>query len=69
VQHGPWGARVVKHHSVPFLWCLLFGPVYFAAKGVWLHALIALLAALATMGLSWMVYHVLRQADRQSMTS
>jgi hypothetical protein len=56
VQQGPWGARVVKHHSVPFLWCLLFGPFYFAAKGAWIHAVIALLAALVTMGLSWLVY-------------
>jgi hypothetical protein len=50
----PW--QVVKHHSVPFLWCLLFGPFYFAAKGAWIHAVIALLAALVTMGLSWLVY-------------
>jgi hypothetical protein len=46
----------VERNSVPFLWCLLFGPIYFAAKGVWLHAVIALLAALATMGLSWLIY-------------
>ena len=46
----------VERNSVPFLWCLLFGPIYFAAKGVWLHAVIALIAALATSGLSWLIY-------------
>ena len=38
------------------LWCFLFGPFYFAAKGVWTHAFISAGAALATGGLSWIVY-------------
>jgi hypothetical protein len=34
----------------------LFGCVYFAVKGVWTHAIAALLLALATAGISWLVY-------------
>ena len=38
------------------LWCLLFGCIYFAVKGVWTHAVAALLLALVTGSLSWFVY-------------
>lgn len=38
------------------LWCLLFGPAYFAVKGVWTHAAASLLLAIPTAGLSWLVY-------------
>lgn len=38
------------------LWCLLFGCIYFAVKGVWTHAVAALLLAILTAGLSWLVY-------------
>jgi hypothetical protein len=38
------------------LWCLLFGCIYFAVKGVWTHAIAALLLALVTAGISWLVY-------------
>ena len=31
-----------------WLWCLLLGPVYFAAKGIWFHAAASLLLAIAT---------------------
>lgn len=37
-------------------WVLLLGCIYFAAKGVWTHAVAALLAAIVTGGLSWLVY-------------
>jgi hypothetical protein len=37
-------------------WVLLLGCIYFAAKGVWTHAVAALLAAVVTGGLSWFVY-------------
>jgi hypothetical protein len=42
--------------GTPWIWCLLFGCVYFAAKGIWTHAVAALLLALLTAGLSWLVY-------------
>ena len=39
-----------------WLWCLLLGPVYFAAKGIWLHAAASLLLAIGTGGVSWFIY-------------
>jgi len=42
--------------GTPWIWCLLFGCVYFAAKGIWTHAVAALLLALLTFGLSWLIY-------------
>ena len=44
-----------------WLWCLLFGPVYFAAKGIWGHAAISLLLAILTsyvfgFFISWFIY-------------
>ncbi|MGD9724777.1 MAG: hypothetical protein AB7M05_08615 [Alphaproteobacteria bacterium] len=38
------------------LWCLLFGCVYFAVKGVWTHAVAAFVLAVLTVGLSWLIY-------------
>src|ERR1700722_6463009 len=38
------------------LFCLLFGPLYFAGKGVWTHAVISLVLALVTFGISWLFY-------------
>jgi hypothetical protein len=40
----------------PWVWCLLLGPIYFAAKGIWLHAATALLLAIGTGGFSWFIY-------------
>ena len=31
-----------------WLWCLLLGPIYFAAKGIWIHAATSLLLAIGT---------------------
>ena len=42
--------------GVPWVWCLLFGCIYFAVKGIWTHAVAALLLALLTAGFSWLVY-------------
>jgi hypothetical protein len=39
-----------------WLWCLLFGCIYFAIKGIWTHAVAAFVLALLTFGLSWLVY-------------
>lgn len=35
---------------------LIFGTVYFLYKQLWLNAIISLIAAIATVGLSWFVY-------------
>jgi hypothetical protein len=42
--------------SAPWLWCLLFGFLYFAVKGIWTHAVASLLLAALTAGLSWLIY-------------
>lgn len=42
--------------NAPWLWTLLFGPLYFAAHGVWSHVLISFVCAIVTVGLSWLVY-------------
>ena len=42
--------------SRPWLWTLLFGPSYFAAKGVWHHVALGALLGFATCGWSWFVY-------------
>lgn len=30
----------VEKASVPWLWCFLFGPFYFAVRGIWPHAIV-----------------------------
>jgi hypothetical protein len=35
---------------------LLFGPFYFAIKGIWSHAIISFVLACATVGISWLIY-------------
>jgi hypothetical protein len=42
--------------GTPWIWCLLFGCIYFAVRGVWTHAVAALLLAVITAGFSWLVY-------------
>jgi uncharacterized membrane protein len=42
--------------GTPWLWCLLFGCIYFAVRGIWTHAVAALLLAIFTWGLSWLIY-------------
>ena len=42
----------------PWLWTLLFGCFYFAAKGIWTHAVISGFLAVMTGGLSWLVYPI-----------
>ena len=39
-----------------WLWVLLFGGIYFLAKGVWTHAAASLATACVTFGISWLVY-------------
>ncbi len=42
--------------KLPWLWCFLFGFLYFAAKGIWTHVFISFFLAICTLGLSWLVY-------------
>jgi hypothetical protein len=46
----------IERVSLPFLWTLLFGPLYFAVRGVWTHAIASLVLAVLTFGLSWLLY-------------
>ena len=39
-----------------WLWCLLFGLLYFAYKGAWRHAAIHLFFTMASFGLAWLIY-------------
>jgi hypothetical protein len=39
-----------------WLWCLLFGFIYFAVKGVWSHAVVSFVLAFITVGVSWLIY-------------
>lgn len=38
------------------VYTFFFGPLYFALKGVWTHAIVSLGVALLTMGFSWLIY-------------
>jgi threonine/homoserine efflux transporter RhtA len=42
--------------SIAWLWCLLFGFFYFAVKGAWRHALLGIIFAVLTAGISWLIY-------------
>lgn len=39
-----------------WFWTLLGGPIYFAVRGIWTHAVVSVLAVLCTFGISWLVY-------------
>ena len=42
--------------ALSWLWCLLFGPLYFLVKGNIFHALISLFLAILTLGISHLLY-------------
>lgn len=54
----------MSHREVPttggggltWLWCFLFGPLFFLSKGIWLHAALSFIAASCTFGLSIFIY-------------
>jgi hypothetical protein len=50
-QHG-----YVETFTAPWLWTLLFGPLYFIYKGIWTHAVAALILVLVTAGISHLFY-------------
>ena len=39
-----------------WLWCFLFGPIYFLVNGNYRHAIASFLFAIVTFGASWLVY-------------
>jgi hypothetical protein len=49
--------------GTPWIWCVLFSCVYFAAKDISTHAVAALLLAFLTIGFSWFVYPFLLGAS------
>lgn len=53
---NPQNGHVETVSPLTWLWCLLFGGFYFAFKGIWIHFVIGLGAALLTWGLSWLIY-------------
>jgi peptidoglycan biosynthesis protein MviN/MurJ (putative lipid II flippase) len=46
----------IEEASCPWLWVLLFGPLYFALKGIWSHVFISIVVAVLTSGFSTLVY-------------
>ena len=42
--------------GLSWLWVFLFGPIYWAVKGVWRHAVVHLALALITFGAAHFVY-------------
>jgi hypothetical protein len=46
----------IEQVTMPRLSTLLFGPLYFASRGVWTHCVASLLLALCTGGVSWLLY-------------
>jgi hypothetical protein len=46
----------IESSSVPFLWCLLFGALYFAVKGIWAHVFIYIVLGCCTVGVSMLIY-------------
>lgn len=56
--------------SMPFLWCLLGGPIYFIYRGVWRHVLLYLIfngllitiAGILTGGLGFLAYSAMEAA-------
>lgn len=53
-------AHPLNQHVVtvkaPRFWTFLFGPLYLASHGAWGQALISLIVAICTAGLSWLAY-------------
>tara|TARA_B100001057_G_scaffold404253_1_gene416787 strand:+ start:489 stop:728 length:240 start_codon:yes stop_codon:yes gene_type:complete len=42
--------------SLSWLWVFLFGPLYWAAKGIWRHAVVNLFLAIITFGICQFIY-------------
>ena len=48
----------IEKVSSPFswLWVFLIGPIYWAAQGIWRHAVVHLILALITVGIAHFIY-------------
>lgn len=53
---NPSNGYIAQVPKIAFLWVLLFGSFYFLVRGIWLHAIISLILAIVTGGLSWLIY-------------
>ena len=53
---NPANGYVEQISPMSWLWCLIFGALYFAYKGIWTHVVVSLVLAPMTLGLSWLVY-------------
>lgn len=49
-------AGIKEDCSAPWLWCFLFGSLYFLFKGIWTHAIIYFIVAMLTGGVSMFIY-------------
>jgi len=43
---------------MPWFGCLLLGPLFFISKGIWTHAILSVIFAVMTFGVSWLVYPI-----------
>lgn len=54
---NPQNGYTVKFNRwIEFITCLCFGTIYFLYRGHYGHALISLILAFCTSGLSWLIY-------------
>lgn len=53
---NPMNGYVERVPRDVWVYVLLFGGLYFLAKGVWTHAAASFAAAFLTFGISWLVY-------------
>ena len=58
---NPTNGYIEEVPGAAWLWTLLFGSLYFAVRGVWGHAVVSLVLAFCTFGLSWLIYPFLAQ--------
>ena len=58
---NPSNGYVEEVSGATWFWCLIFGAFYFAFKGLWRHFVIGVLAAILTLGISWLIYPFLRE--------
>lgn len=56
---NPANGYIEQISPLSWLWALLFGPLFFAVKGIWGHAAVSLFLAIPTLGLSNIGYAIL----------
>ena len=55
-QHPINGHVENPYSGLSWLWVLLFGPFYWAVRGVWRHAILHFVLFVATLGIASLVY-------------